>query len=118
MVVRPSTNPIIVLVTSHAPLLTDQIQHNFFETSHVKGEQDAAGSCAKQKVSQAVLHRTATINSAKSMHQYLVQNFSQPTASSFISRTSSVQLKSCIFLCVSSEGDGAVNRKGMKESLR
>jgi len=59
------------------------IQHYYFETSHAKGEQDAAGSHVKQKVSQAVLCRTATINSAKSMHQYLVQNFSQPAASSF-----------------------------------
>ena len=40
------------------------IQRNYFETSHAKGEQDAAGSHVKQKVSQAVLHRTATINSA------------------------------------------------------
>ena len=31
------------------------IQRNFFETSHAKGEQDAAGSHIKQKVSQAVL---------------------------------------------------------------
>ena len=32
-----------------------QINRNYFETSHAKGEQDAAGSNVKQKVSQAVL---------------------------------------------------------------
>ena len=31
------------------------MQRNYFETSHAKGEQDAAGSHIKQKVSQAVL---------------------------------------------------------------
>ena len=87
------------------------IQRNYFETSHAKGEQDAAGSHVKQKVSQAVLRRTATINSAKSMHQYLVQNFSQPAASSFTSRESSVQLKHRIFFYVPSEGEGAVDRR-------
>jgi len=87
------------------------IQRNYFETYHAKGGQDAAGSYVRQKVSQAVLRRTATINSSKSMHQYLVQNFLQPAATSFSSRASSVQLKSRIFLYVPSESDGAVNRK-------
>ena len=41
------------------------IQRNYFETSHAKGEQDAAGSHVKQKVSQAVLTRSATINNAQ-----------------------------------------------------
>ena len=41
------------------------IQRNYFETWHAKGEQDAAGSHVKQKVSQAVRTRSATINSAK-----------------------------------------------------
>ena len=35
------------------------IQHNYFETSHAKGEQDAAGSHVKQKVSQAEEDRHA-----------------------------------------------------------
>lgn len=39
------------------------VQQNYFETSHAKGEQDAAGSHVKQKVSKAGLSRTATINS-------------------------------------------------------
>ncbi|XP_044165992.1 uncharacterized protein LOC114951811 [Acropora millepora] len=42
-----------------------KIQRNFFETSHAKDEQDAAGSHVKQKVTQAVLRRTAAIKSAK-----------------------------------------------------
>ena len=33
-------------------------QRSYFETSHAKGEQDAAGSHVKQRVSQAVLHKT------------------------------------------------------------
>ena len=71
MVVRPSTNPVIVLVTSPALLLTLPSKSSaiFFETSHAKGEQDAAALHVKQKVSQAVLRRTATMNSAKSMDQ-------------------------------------------------
>jgi len=40
------------------------IQRNYYETSHAKGGQDAAGSRVKQKVSQAILRRTATITSA------------------------------------------------------
>ena len=37
------------------------VQRNFFETSHAKGEQDAAGANVKQKVSNAVLRKTAVI---------------------------------------------------------
>ena len=74
------------------------IVRNYFETSHAKGEQDAAGSHVKQKVSQAVLRRTATIKSAKSLHEYLVQNFTHPAASSFNARTIAVQLKRHVFL--------------------
>ena len=89
------------------------LQRDYFETSHAKGEQDAAGLHVKQKVGQAVLRRTASINSARSMYQYLMQNFSQPAASSFTSRESSVQLKHCICFYVPSEGEGegAVDRK-------
>ncbi|XP_022801267.1 uncharacterized protein LOC111338965 [Stylophora pistillata] len=92
------------------------IQRNYFETSHAKGEQDAAGSHVKQKVSQAVLRRTATITSARSMHDFLVQHFSQPAPSSFSARTKSVQLKRRIFHFVPSSGEGSVvrNRAGRK----
>ena len=88
------------------------IQHDYFETFHAKAEQDAAGSHVKQKVGQAVLRKTATITSAKSMYQYLMQNFSQPAASSFTSRERSVQLEHRIFFCIPSAGEGPVDRKG------
>ena len=48
---------------------------NYFETSHEKGEQDAAHSHIIKKISQVVLNRTDTINSAKAMHEYLEANF-------------------------------------------
>ena len=74
-----------------------KVQHNFFESSHAKGEQDAAGSHIKQKVSQAVLRRTAAIKSAMDMHTYLSQSFTLPSASSYLSRTKSVNLKQRLF---------------------
>ena len=86
------------------------VQRNYFETSHAKGEQDAAGSHVKQKVSQAVLRRTATINNARSMYDFLVQHFSQPARSSFSARTNSVQLKLRIFYFVPCSGEGSVIR--------
>ena len=66
------------------------IQRSYFETSHAKGEQDAAGSHVKQKLGQAVLRRTATINNARRMYDFLVQHFSQLARSSFSARTNSV----------------------------
>lgn len=92
------------------------VVRNYFETSHAKGEQDAAGSHVKQKVSQAVLRRTTTIKSAKSMHEYLEQNFTQRAASSFNARANAVQLKRRVFFYVPAEGEGAVdrNRQGRK----
>ena len=86
------------------------IQRNFFETSHAKGQQDAAGSHIKQKVSQAVLHRTAIIKGAKTMYDFLLENFSHPAASSFNVRTKSVRLNRCIFFHVPVTGEGAVQR--------
>lgn len=62
-----------------------QIQRSYFETSHAKGEQDAAGANVKQKVSQAVLGKTAVIRNAKDMTDFLVENFATPSASSFAS---------------------------------
>ena len=89
---------------------------NYFETSHAKGEQDAAGSHVKQKVSQAVFTRSATINNAKAMHKFLTEKFTQPAASSFTARTNSVQLKRRVFFYVPGKGEGAVirNRPGRK----
>ena len=82
------------------------IQRNYFETSHAKGEQDAAGSHVKQKVSQAVLTRSATINSAKAMHKSLTEKFTQHAASSFTASTNSVQLKRRVFFYVPGKGEG------------
>ena len=92
------------------------IQRNYFETSHAKVEQDAAGSHVKRKVSQAVLTRSATINSAKAMHKFLTAKFTQPAASSFTARRNIVQLKRRVFLDVPGKGEGAVirNRPGRK----
>lgn len=87
-----------------------KIQRNFFETSHAKGEQDAAGSHVKQKVSQAVLRRTAAIKSAKDMHTYLSESFTLPSASSYLSRTKSVNLKQHLFFYVPATGEDSVNR--------
>lgn len=87
-----------------------KIQRNFFETSHAKGEQDAAGSHVNQKVTQAVLRRTAAIKSAKDMHTYLSQSFALPSASSYLSRTKSVNLKQHLFFYVPATGEDSVNR--------
>ena len=47
------------------------VQRSYFETSHAKVEQDAAGANVKQKVSQAVLRKAAVIRSAKNMKDFL-----------------------------------------------
>lgn len=54
------------------------VQRNFLETSHAKGEQDAAGANVKQKVSNAVLRKTAVIRNAKDKKEFLEENFSTP----------------------------------------
>ena len=58
----------------------------------------------------AVLRRTATITNARSMHEFLLQNFSLPAASSFSSRANSVHLKRQIFFYVPASGEGAIQR--------
>ena len=87
-----------------------KIQRNFFETSHAKGEQDAAGSHVKQKVSQAVLRQSAAIKSAKDMHTYLSNSFTLPSASSYLSRAKSVNLKQRLFFYVPATGEDSVDR--------
>lgn len=86
------------------------VQRNFFETSHAKGEQDAAGANVKQKVSHAVLRKTTVIRNAKDMKEYLEENFITPAASMFASRSKAVGLAHRIFFYVPSEGDEAVVR--------
>ena len=95
-----------------------KMQHNFFETSHANGEQDAAGSHVKQKVSQAVLRRTAAIKSAKDMHTYLTESFTLPSASSFLSSTKSVNLKQRLFFYIPASGEGSVNRNRPERKFR
>ncbi|XP_031553522.1 uncharacterized protein LOC116290592 [Actinia tenebrosa] len=88
-----------------------QIHRNFFETSHAKGEQDAAGANVKQKVSQAVLRKTAVIRNAKDMTNFLTENFTNPAASTFVSRLKAVGLSRRLFFYVPTEGDQAVQRQ-------
>lgn len=57
------------------------IDRHFFETSHAKGEQDAAGANVKQRATLAVLQRKVTIGSAKDLYNYLSENFQLPTSS-------------------------------------
>ena len=87
-----------------------KIQCNFLETLHAKGDQNAAGSHVKQKVNQAVLRRSAAIKSAKDMHTYLSDSFTLPSASSYLSRTKSVNLKQRLFCYVPATGEDSVDR--------
>ena len=87
------------------------IQRNFFETSHAKGEQDAAGSHVKQQASLAVVRGTATITNAKDLCDHLTSHFSKPAQSSFPARSKSVSLNKRIFFYVPSEGPDAILRK-------
>lgn len=65
MDVQPNINLGTAWVTYLVPLqILASSYRSYFETSHAKGEQDAVGSHIKQKVSQAVLRRTATISKA------------------------------------------------------
>ena len=56
------------------------IQRNYFETSHAKGEQDAAGSHVK-KATLAVIRGRANITNAKQLCDYLTAKFSKPPQS-------------------------------------
>ena len=87
------------------------VQRNFFETSHAKGEQDAAGANVKQKVSHAVLRKTAVIRNAKEMKEYLEENFATPAATTFASRSKAVGLARRVFFYVPTEGEEAVVRR-------
>ena len=87
------------------------VQRSFFETSHAKGEQDAAGANVKQKVSQAVLRKTAFIRSGKDMTEFLNSTFTSPTATTFASRQKAVGLERRVFFYVPTEGAEAIARK-------
>ena len=109
-----STTPGIVLVTYPALLLTLALSFKEIILRHHTLKESKMH--VKQKVSQAVLTRSATINNAKAMHKFLTEKFTQPAASSFTARTNSVQLKHRVFFYVPGKGEGAVirNRPGRK----
>ena len=81
-------------------------QRNYFETSHAKGEQDAAGAHIKQKASLTVVRKEATIQSAEQLCSSLSSSFTEP-----VSKGS--DLKRRVFLYVKKD---EVNRKGRKFS--
>ena len=91
-----------------------QINRNYFETSYARGEQDAAGSNVKQKVSQAILRKTAVIRNGKDIQDFLSSSLMSPAATTFSSRTKSVGLQRRKFFCVPPTGNEAVvrNRPG------
>lgn len=94
------------------------VQRSYFETSHAKGEQDAAGANVKQKVSQAVLRKTAVIRNAKEMKDFLAENFTTPAASSFASRTQAVGLSRRVFFYVPTKGEEAVVRRRQDRTFK
>lgn len=83
-----------------------QINCHFFEMSHAKGEQDAAGANVKQRATLAVLQRKVTICSAKDLYDYLSGNFTQPTSS-----FGGITLKKRVYFYLPTEGEGTVTRK-------
>lgn len=83
-----------------------QVDRHFFETSHAKGEQDAAGANVKQRATLAVLQRKVTIGSAKDMFDYLSENFELPTSTS-----AGTSLKKWKYFYIPTEGEGSVPRK-------
>ena len=78
-----------------------QINRNYFETSHAKGEQDAAGSNVKQKVSHAVLKKAAIIRNAKDMVNYQNENFKYPAVTTYDSWKSHGTSTVSLLLCTS-----------------
>ena len=83
-----------------------QIDRHFFETSHAKGEQDAAGANIKQRATLAVLQRKATIACAKDLHDYLSEHFQQPTL-----RSAGITLKKRVYFLNPAEGEGSIPRQ-------
>ncbi|WAR14301.1 LOW QUALITY PROTEIN: hypothetical protein MAR_004406 [Mya arenaria] len=47
-----------------------QVIRNYFETSHAKGHQDAAGGYIKRQIDLAILRGNVVINTAKDLYQY------------------------------------------------
>jgi len=78
-------------------------QRNYFETSHGKGEQDAAGSHVKTKAHTSTIRRECTIHTAKDFHHFLSTSFKYPESSSFKSRHDKVTLKQRLFFYVAKD---------------
>ncbi|CAH3031773.1 unnamed protein product [Pocillopora meandrina] len=75
---------------------------HFFETSHAKGEQDAAGANVKQRATLAVIRREASIKSAKELYEYLKDKFSLPS-----STNSKTTLNKRVYFYIPLNGEGA-----------
>ncbi|KAK3753750.1 hypothetical protein QZH41_005245 [Actinostola sp. cb2023] len=90
-----------------------QIDRHFFETSHAKGEQDAAGANIKHRATLAVLRRETSINSAKDLHDYLSQHFVSPT-----SQSTSTTLKKRVYFHIPVTGEGSVNRNRQDRTFK
>lgn len=78
---------------------------NFFETSHAKGEQDAAGGHCKTRADYAIVREGQQFKTAADLYLYLSDNFQEPT-------TDKSDLKRRLFFQITD-----VNRKrsGVKE---
>ena len=62
------------------------IFRNFYETSHAKGPQDAAGGFLKQQADMAVLRGKHIIQSAKDFYDFLNQSYRTPGPSALCKR--------------------------------
>ena len=79
-------------------------KRNYFETSHAKGEQDAAGAHIKQRAAMAVVHNEVTMQSGKDLFEFLSSKFSKPIGEN-------AELKCRKFFYVD---QGEIVRKGRK----
>ena len=79
-------------------------KRNYFETSHAKGEQDAAGAHIKQRAAMAVVRNEVTIQSGKDLFEFLSSKFSKPVVEN-------AELKCRKFFYVD---QGKIVRKGRK----
>ena len=81
-------------LTQVATKLNCTIVRNFYETSHAKGPQDAAGGYLKQQADLAVLRGKTIIQSAKDFYDFVSEELSTPKQSAVCkSRISDTYLK-------------------------
>ncbi|CAG2238720.1 unnamed protein product [Mytilus edulis] len=60
----------------------DRLIRNYFETSHAKGPQDAAGGYVKRQADLAILRRKATIQTAHDFYKFANENLQETRDSS------------------------------------